>query len=211
MADKSIDDQKLVLIDRWPGDAMQNAKVPEDGFMGTSHHNVATAVYPVGTKIQVYCKGTAAQGTLTGNAGYATFIYLKLEEMEATNTCLQKNLVATESTLTGSVADNVYDVTNEAATDMGAGLVPAAVSLGTPSGTAAMTENYYGWYWCGGVCPVDYCDNLNGNYRCTTGAIIGPVARLDAGTAGTTYGEFAFGIPAADTHLHIGYILANAS
>ena len=205
MADSTIDDQKFVLEDQWPGEAQRAMAIPDDGFVGTSHHNVATAVYPIGTKIQVYCPGSAVYGTKSGNAGYSTFIYLKLEEMDGTNTCRKKHFVTTESTQTASVADNVYDVTNDVATALGiGGLMPAAVALGTASG-GVLTENYYGWYWCGGVCPVDYVDALDGDYSTLGDVAIGPVVLGQLVSPGTTAGEIGLDLRDGDAELVIGY------
>ena len=203
MADKTIDAAKIILIDRWPGTAAPAIKIPEDGFLGTSHHNVTVAAYPLGTKLQVYCPGvaqhTGTTTTITDAPGFATFIYMKQTAQDASNTLAVKHIVALDNNAVP------YEVTNEAATDIGAGFGPIAVAL------SAMTTASYGWYWCGGVCPVDYVEGLDGTYKGCTGLVIGPMSWADAGTAHVTYGEFAFDVPAADTQMHIGYALANGA
>ena len=197
MADEKIaNDQHVILIDNFPGAALTAMKMPEDGFTGTTHHNVATVVYPVGTKIQVYCPGSAVVGTKSGAAGYATFIYLKLEAVDSTNTC------GAAKQIVGIHTDAVpYDVTNEAATAVGAGKTPIAVTI------SAMTENYYGWFWCGGVCPVDYVDALDGAYCTDNSVAIGPMTWGALASPSSTVGEFGFSLPAADTAAIIGYTL----
>jgi len=199
MADTTIAGNKIILLDRFPGTPLQNVSVPEDGFTGTAHHNVATAAYPVGTKIQVYCDGGTVTGTTTSNAGYAVFVYAKLETQDGTNILAAKHICVLEKDA------EPYDLCNDSASDIGATLGPVAVGL------SAMTNDYYGWFWCGGVCPVEYVAALGGTYKGTATLAIGPMSWADAASPGLTYGEFALDTPAADTEMHIGYALANGA
>ena len=148
MANSTIDDAKIVLYDKWPGEVNPNLSIPTGGFTGSSHHNVATAAYPVGTKIQVYD---------STNKGYSTFIYLQFIQGTA-GTLAAKDPVAmdTSEQATSATGATWYKVCS----DGGEALVlgPVAVAIST------MTTAYYGWFWCGGVCPVDSVSGLGGNY-----------------------------------------------
>ena len=194
MADSTIESEAIMLLDTWPGVANPATVVPTDGFLGTSHHNVATAKYPVGTKIDVYCPGVTVIGTVASDdPGWATFIYLKLEMQDATNVLGARHIVALHS-------DAVpYDVTNDTTTLLTTQRSPMAVGL------SAMTVDRYGWFWCGGICPVDYVDGLNGKYKTTGSVAIGPMTWANAGTPGTTYGELAFSLPNHDADPIVGF------
>lgn len=151
MANSTIDDAKLILYDRWPGEVDQNLGVPPDGFTGASHHNVATAQYEPGTKIKVYDKT---------NKGYATLIYLQYiaGTKAATLALAAKQFVCMDTSEQAAAATSptYFKVGDDASECLLTG--PMAVAL------SAMTTTYYGWFWCGGVCPVDSVAALGGNY-----------------------------------------------
>lgn len=193
MATSTLDLDYVVLYDLWPGYPDPRLGTPKDGFTGSDHHNVVAAAYPVGTKIQYYNAGTSS-----ANVGMSTFIYLRLVAQDATNVVNVKHIVAVDD---GAIATGV---TNEAATDIAATHGPIAVALST------MTTAYYGWFWCGGVCPEDAVSGLTGN-MITNGDVTAGcrLVRRDHGTdSDTTSGEFMLSIAAADTEEVIGYSLA---
>ena len=187
--DKSIDSNLIVLYDRWPGVATPNQDVPLGGFTGATHHNVATAAYPVGTKIQVYNTGVTA-----GIAGFATFIYLQID-ITGTPTVAVKQVVVPDSATTW------YTVTNDPDANINIPGGLAAIALG-----AMASDAYYGWFWCGGVCPEEFVSTLGGNYAGDGGAPAGAfiAKNLSADAIG-------FGVPAAATDVPMGYsLLADA-
>lgn len=181
MANVTVDSEAVILIDLFPGYPDPRLAAPKDGFTGSDHHNVASVAYPIGTKIQVYNKGT-------GVDGLSVFIYLKLETQDATNVLAARHFVTNHSDATP------YDVTNEAATDIGAHLGLCAVGLG------AMTTDYYGWFWCGGVCPEAYVSDLGGVYYCSAAAAIGACMLSDLETPGTTAGELGLATASGDSY-----------
>ena len=148
MANSTIDDQKIALIDNWPGEPNHNLGIPTGGFTGSGHHNVAAAIYPIGTKIQAYDS--------TSN-GYATFIYLQYI-IGSSSTLGAKDPVAMDTSEQSTVATTStwYKVTS----DGGEALIlgPLAFAIST------LTTTYYGWFWCGGVCPVALVSGLGGTY-----------------------------------------------
>jgi hypothetical protein len=175
MADGTLDSDLLLLTDNWPGHPTGQYSPPTDGFTGASSHNVEAAAYPLGTKISVYNRGTA------GQAGLSTLIYLQLLTQHSTN------LVAAKSVVVQDSATVWWKVTN--ATANVASTQQAAIAL------SAMTTAYYGWFWCGGVCPEDFVSGLGGNYL-TNGLVVAasqicPTAGL-ATAVGST-GVYALG------------------
>lgn len=185
MADGTLDVDYLVLIDNWPGSPSPNLSVPSDGFTGSSHHNVATAIYKLGTKIQVYNTGVTA-----GRAGFSTFIYLQFV-LGQTHAALQVVTPDTNAAL--------YVVTNDPDSCLSIAALPSAISL------SAMTTAYHGWFWCGGVCPEEFVAALTGNVLTAGSAVALGSAIIAADCSADSIG---YGIAAgAATDLIAGYTL----
>jgi len=170
MSLSTIDDSKIFLYDRFPGEVNRNIGEPTGGFTGSSHHNVASATqYKVGTKIMVYD---------TTNKGYATFIYLQYVAGTVAGIAAKKPVAihtANQASTTNATTSVWYQVT----TDGGESLVngPLAIAL------SSMTTLYYGWFWCGGVCPVSKVSGLGGNYTTDTSVAAGrPFTGADSST-----------------------------
>jgi len=51
---------------------------------------------------------------------------------------------------------------------------------------SAMTDDYYGWFWCGGVCPEFMVSGMGGTYATDGNVEIGPIASV--GLSGTGIG-----------------------
>ena len=176
MADQVLTNLKFMLADGFPGRADPRYGPPTDGFTGALSHNVAAAAYPIGTKIQVY-------NQTTGLAGLSTFIYARLTHQDGTNVLAARHLVAISTTATP------YAFTNEIATVLTNQLGPIAIGL------SAMTTNYYGWFWCGGVAPIDYVAAMEGDFYTLNTVTAG--CTMTWGTLaspGTTPGEIGFDI-----------------
>jgi hypothetical protein len=135
MADSIILAKYIVLQDTVQGNVNPNLPQPTGGFIGSDHHNVATAVYDVGTKIQVYDE-TAK--------GYATFVYLKNGTASATALVAGTVMVPAGATANSTYLTYIY-TNNKTDSILGASCVVAL---------SAMTDDYYGWFWCGGVAPI---------------------------------------------------------
>ncbi len=148
MTVSTIDDQKFLLIDNWPGKVDHNLGIPTGGFTGSAHHNVVAAKYPIGAKIQAYDS--------TSN-GYATFVYLQFVQ-GSVGVLAAKDVVGIDISeqSTDATADTWYKVTSDGGEAQVQG--PLAVAL------SAVTTAYFGWFWCGGVCPVALVSDLDGNY-----------------------------------------------
>lgn len=182
MADSTIDSELIALKDLWPGTPTSRLGTPTGGFTGSSHHNVPSPAYPVGTKIEVYNKGTKA-----GQPGFATLMYLKVGTQNAAVAIAAKSVCVCDS------AADWYKVTNDPDDCVKKRGMPVAVALST------MTDGNYGWFWVGGVCPEEFIANLGGNYATDGTVAAGPIcvgdlaadamgfsATVDGSTAGTT-------------------------
>lgn len=161
MADKTLDSELFTLKDNWPGAVDLRRGLPDDDILGAAHHNVAAAAFPVGTKIGFYNTGVTA-----GKPGWATFVYLKASIPGAPAAAAKQIVVQGSATLW-------YVVTN----DPDAGLL-LATGLGAVM-ISAMTDAYYGWFWCDGVCPEEQVAGLGGNFATDSSVAIGAMSTVD--------------------------------
>jgi hypothetical protein len=192
MADSTIDSELFVLIDNWPGVARRVSPdcLPNGSIISALHHNVATAVFPIGDKIVVRNRSAVA-----GDDGDSTFIYLKGLAVTAANpTCAAKQLVVP------SLAGTPYQVTNDPDQCLQkTGCPLAAVMLSVMSFDNSTA--YYGWFWCGGVCPEALVSGLGGDYVTEGNVVAGPIIAHDPATADS----IGLGPCAADTEAIIGW------
>ena len=195
MAESTLDSERFVLIDNWPGVArrVHPDRLPNDDILSSLHHNVASPVFDVGEKIVVRNRSAIA-----GDDGDSVFIYLKgLSTTEANPTCAAKQVVVP------ALAGTPYQVTNDPDQALLATGSPlAAIMLSIMTFTHVVTR--YGWFWCGGVCPEALVSDLGGNYATADGTIIGPIIahNLDADAIG-------LGPCGADTEAVIGFAYSN--
>jgi hypothetical protein len=132
----TIDSELLFLNDGFGCGVAPSESVPVDGFMGASHHNVATAAFTPGTQVRVKYK------SVTGSIeGYSIFTYLCLGNQSGT--------LAAKGICNRGSATDPYTVGSTAASSVGGatGCGPVAIAL------SAMTTGRYGWFWTGGGCP----------------------------------------------------------
>ena len=165
MATENLSYAKFILVDNWPGVPVTVSDIPTNGFTGSGHHNTSDEVFPIGTKMQVYCDGT------DGTKGYATLVYLKFGAEDSSTDLAAKGIVVQDDAATW------FSVTNDpaAALNVPTGLAAVAIS--------AMAEGNYGWFWCGGVCPTQYASALAGAFLTDESVVAGPFA---AGSDGGT-------------------------
>jgi len=131
-------------------------EIPPGGFTGSLHHNVATAAYPIG-----HVKSIPSESGVLGQGGFTEFVYLQYEGTDA------PTLAARQFCVPGS-ATTWYQFTNDpdatVAVETGHAFAVVAIS--------AMTDAYYGWFWCGGVAPGDLVTAVGGaNDWATNGAV----------------------------------------
>lgn len=186
MPDSTLDSEKFILIDHWPGAVLANVPVPHHALTDSSHHNVATAKYDLGAKIQLRCDGSV------GKAGWSTLIYLQVGTQNPDVAIAAKTFVVPDS------ASAPYQITNDKDDCiLNTGSALAAIGL------SAMTDAYYGWFWCGGVCPEQYVSGLGGNYvtdgNVAAGAVVAHALAADA---------IGLGPCGADTEAIIGFAYA---
>jgi hypothetical protein len=168
MADSTIDTTLVHFKDNWPDGEMLSAKNcgfdPRQIATSAAGHNTVAPSFPVGTKVNFYHPGVA------GKAGPCRFVYLGLGTQ--VGTLAAKGIVMPVSaTVWYTVSNNSTCV----AVTSGCG----AVALG------AMTNDYYGWFLCGGVVPTDFVAALTGNFA-TTGLVTAGAFGTKAGVTATT-------------------------
>jgi len=177
----TIDSAEFVLVDNWP--TAPNTGVPDSASDPASgaDHNVATAAHPVGTKWTSHQQASAGV-----NQGAFTLIYLQMGT--AATTLAAKHIVATETAPGAATAGTLmYVVSNDDSTvELGTGMAAIALS--------AVTDAYYGWFWCDGVCPENICSGLAGSYYTQASVVVG---------------DMSLGQAAADNAV-IGFIVASA-
>jgi len=157
-----INTKNVVLQDNWPGIPNFNLGIPTGGFDSTLHC-CSVQSYPIGTKIQGY-------STLSGLEGPYTMIYLRyyclssanaVEDISGNWAIFQAFCNSTCISADGTNA--VFTCTNKGGIDTGykcgttLGLIGVACStLSSFDNTIeGQNEGGYGWFWCGGVCPIE--------------------------------------------------------
>lgn len=167
MADKSFIIVDLILRSGRFGRPRAMAR-PYGGILGTTHHNTATAIYPIGTVIELWNSTTFVPGSAAtdGSEGWSEFVYGQ-GDVNAGNpfAALQ---VAVPKVLT-----QLFDFTNDP--DDSASLAAAYYGVVALS---AITNDYYGWWWSGGVCPADHVVAF------ASAAVIATTTAADITTAG---------------------------
>ena len=186
MADKVIDSESITLIDRWPGYPTRYGS-PQGGFTDSGHHNVETAIFKAGEKCCVWNESTA------GIKGMSTFIYLQVGTQNADVAIAAKMIC-----IPGS-ATIWYQVGNNPDADVVFAAGPALVAVAL----SALTDAYWGWFWCGGVCPESHVSGLGGDYPTDDSVIPGVI-----GVGNMTADYLGFTIVEADTEAIIGYSTA---
>ena len=132
-----IDDGKFMLLDNWPGPIIPG---PNPASWVTPS---TTEDFKVGTKRAVYSDT---------NHGWSTLMFLKYEKGTAAAVAVKG--VCTPDTTESIAAGGYYIVTNDGGEGINHG--PIAIALAT------MADGEYGWFWVGGVCPVNLVSGLDG-------------------------------------------------
>lgn len=159
----SILAKNLVLQDTVAGEVNSNLPQPVGGFTGSEHHNVATAKFDVGTKIQVY--------DITSK-GYSTFVYQQNGTASGVAIAAGQVMCPAGATQNSGLDKSIF--TND----------PDDCIVGTASiiALSAITDDYFGWFWCGGVAPIGTSNS--GIISTTTvetdgNVVVGPVSSID--------------------------------
>lgn len=187
------------------------AEMPKSGFTGTggggsyntkalsSSHNVADdsayKVYVPGTKMHYYNRALKGAGTC---------IYLRYSEGAET-------LAAGYICQPDPQNDALYYVTGDAST-----FVHLAVAKPNCIALSAMDDTYWGWFWCGGVCPDLYTSATAkfSEVTCTTDNTLTAGEGFGVQSAGTpadaTLVAYDIGSPhAGDNRSQSGWVLAD--
>ena len=190
MADSVIDSEYITLEDNWPGVAriLGGNQEPQGDIVGSGHHNVETAIYKTGYKVSLWNDGDTA-----GISGWCTFVYLQVGTQNAAVAIAAKSICTPDS------ATLWYQVTNDPDTAvLHTGPALACVAL------SAMTDAYWGWFWCGGPAPEALISGMGGTYLADGNVIAGSIVVHNM----NPIDEMGFGPCGADTEHSIGLALA---
>lgn len=111
--------------------------MPQDGILGTNHHNVILPWTDVGTVLALRHEGRTSDSLV----GWCEFVYGRFDEHAAGTPAIIQVL---SPALITDLFDFGHDPSQVAAGAFG------VVTIGV------MTDNYYGWFWSGGVPPIDF-------------------------------------------------------
>ena len=161
MASSSVSSNEIILYDMFPGVATVNRPQADHSgsvFTNSDFHNVETAFFKPGYKVQVY------EPTLLG---WSIFTYLQ---------SIAGAVAAAAGTITCYAQDQSwYAVTTDG--DLMRENTPPAVAL------SAITTTYYGFFWTGGVCPQSFVTALATSTTITDDNVeIGPIGLKDLAT-----------------------------
>jgi hypothetical protein len=160
-----IDDGKFFLIDNWPGEVTIG---PNPSTWTTPS---TTEDFPLGTKRAVYDDT---------NNGWSTLMYLKYIKGTAAAVAV-KGICGIDSSEMATAGQYCH-VCNDGGESQLTG--PIAIALAT------MLTGQYGWFWVGGVCPVDTISGLDGIFG-SDGSITAGVFMVLADSA--SYCKFHLG------------------
>lgn len=163
MTNSTIALVKLVLQrDRFGPTTLK--ELPMDGIKGAVHHNIeaatdATRYYRVGEICTVWHRGDTPDSI----AGPTEFVYGRFD--------LDSNGSAgIADVLSPSVITNLFDFGHDE------GQV-ACGAFGVIS-ISVLSDNYYGWFWSGGVAPIDFVRDSSNFGSATTVATTGGVEAM---------------------------------
>jgi len=169
----TIDTSYLLLFDNWPGVPQAESK-PFDNFITTEGgHNVAAVPSSqyLGKKVQIYD---------SINKGMATLMYLQAGTADA-GAAFAAAQICTIAGPTDNAAFVYYQVNNTDSDTLLAVASPLCAVM-----ISAMTTDYYGWFWVGGVCPEKtipaLATTVATKLEATAGAIRQAVGVGDLGT-----------------------------
>ena len=163
MADGTIDGTNVIFYCNWMKVGYFDPKmpVPQDGWVGSGHHNVATAQYPLGTighQLNETAPGSGA-GSL-GTFGHSYFLYGQFLH-ESGTTAAAKLLCVPDA------AAYPFRLTDGQTEGIANGSELYGVLL------SAMTTLYYGWFFCGGVVPSDLVAAMDGTINTDASVVAG--------------------------------------
>ena len=159
MTDSTLDSELFVLINNWGQPVCRFGEKPQDGFAGSTVLNTESAAkgLQLGDTWAFYNKGT------TGVAGWSEFMYAQVGTQNASVAIAVKTFCVQDS------ATDPFILTNDPddAIELPSGR--AAVALG------AVTDDYYAFFWVGGVCPEEQVSGLADNFYTDGGVVAGGI------------------------------------
>lgn len=155
---------KILLYDKWPGEANPNLGVPAGGWDSTVYSCCQSApTYPPGTKISAYQDHTYCEGAYTmcymcfHESSDWAYDILAVSDTQNAVICGDvggeggHGLVVLDGSYAGVVdyTESLWWIVTNSYIN---GDVSAAGRVAVP--VCGMSEGEFGWFWVGGVCPV---------------------------------------------------------
>ena len=175
----------LILEDNWPGTPNPNLTIPDGGWANTTDNFTTTSAaqstpYPPGTKITAYSDNTHAKGYYTTQ--YLMYHDYSAQDINATDFSLSSAWCAhydnsDAEKYTTDVSAVPYYVLSKCYTTVSSDITkgfPVALPCATIAGdgSAVQVTGYgdaWGWFWVGGVCPLDDVSHFRGSGDNTRG------------------------------------------
>lgn len=194
MADSSVASKQITLIDNWPTQFVLSA-LPDANIVSTNIHNTSAQIWPLGSKIMLY-NDPAQFGTVTSSlAGFSTFIYLKGHAITETPPAQ-----APRQFVVQAIESEPFRVTNDPENALIVDGTPLTAVLLTVM-TFTHTTAKYGWFWCGGVCPISLAPLLTG----TIGTAVADVVIGNLAVNDLAADSIGVGVVGADTEAIVGF------
>lgn len=198
MADQVNTVEAIILNDNWPGVAVPPPFPVTSMTSAGVGHNAVHPRWDVGTKWELYCYGDQVSVGVSYRQGFSTLIYLRgSHDIAAAIAAVRTVGVVPDNTIVAATCTNMqlYTVTSDTdqTTHENGGLFAVAIST--------TTNDYYGWYWCGGVYPLEYitsavvADTIATNNAVVASAELSSVALADQSGVGLRANAAASQVP----------------
>jgi hypothetical protein len=183
---------KLVLIDGFPGPVNPNVGVPANSWNRNGAGCVTYAEYPPGTKSMGYSDASTAPGWYTMYYG-SLACYSSAADVSADFS--DGKMWCSHTCLTTDAADATYEIADADGSSQPAHILASCYTTAGWDGTkgaaiavpcATMDGYDYGWFWVGGVCPLNDVTLFQG----TAGSAAGADVTTDDVRAGAVFLEY---------------------
>ena len=165
----TLDNSEVLMLDNFPGVPNVNGAGP---FDKGNVANGADQNWYVSGEAPPHVLGTKWYGYQEGGTGVVaggfTLIYLKTGTLLAATVAVNKLHAMTIGVGAATSSDLLYTVTDNPATPIGMLSGQCAVSMSTMT-----SGGYYGWFWCGGVCPTSVCTGMDTTLETNGSAVNG--------------------------------------
>lgn len=148
-----------------------------NGVLGSTHHNVASAKFDVGTVMAVTQKGN----TSGSRKGMTEFVYGQYDTLTGGPAMAVGQTAVSISNAGGNALHTFTNYQDYSSASFFTNL--AVYQAFGVICLSEMTDGYYGWFWSGGVAPEDFITALTGGVIVTDGGVVEGVFCTDTMSA----------------------------